>query len=153
MIRTRLTRRFNLTHSIVLAPMAKVGGGALAAAVSRAGGLGVIGGGYCEPDWISEQFDLAGGAEIGTEIGCGFITWRLAQETGLRKDTVAHAAWLEALVSGDVDIASTTAGQGNGMERDDFPRQTGGGNYRKHRGGGRGVVARGHGTFGGIDVH
>jgi len=43
MIKTRLTTRFNLTHPILLAPMAKIGGGALTSAVSRAGGLGLIG--------------------------------------------------------------------------------------------------------------
>ncbi len=98
MIQTRLTRRFNLTHPIVLAPMAKVGGGVLAAAVSRAGGLGLIGGGYCEPDWISEQFDLAGNAEI----GCGFITWRLAQEAGLLKTVLERKPRAVFLSFGDV---------------------------------------------------
>lgn len=43
---TRLTQRFGLTHPILSAPMAGAGGGALAAAVTRAGGLGLIGGGY-----------------------------------------------------------------------------------------------------------
>lgn len=98
MIKTRLTARFNLTHPIVLAPMAKAGGGALAAAVSRAGGLGLIGGGYCEPDWISEQFDLAGEAEI----GCGFITWRLAQEAGLLEAVLERKPRAIFLSFGDV---------------------------------------------------
>ena len=44
-LKTRLTERLGLTHPIVSAPMAHVAGGALAAAVSRAGGLGMIGGG------------------------------------------------------------------------------------------------------------
>ena len=98
MIQTRLTARFNLTHPIVLAPMAKVGGGVLAAAVSRAGGLGLIGGGYCEPDWIMEQFDLADGAEI----GCGFITWRLAQEAGLLEAVLERKPRAIFLSFGDV---------------------------------------------------
>ncbi len=46
LIRTRLTARYGLRSPILNAPMALVAGGALAAAVSRAGGLGLIGGGY-----------------------------------------------------------------------------------------------------------
>jgi nitronate monooxygenase len=38
MISTRLTERFGIRHPIVCAPMAWVTGGALAAAVSHAGG-------------------------------------------------------------------------------------------------------------------
>ncbi|HKL04337.1 MAG TPA: nitronate monooxygenase [Roseovarius sp.] len=71
---TRLTDRFGLTAPIVSAPMAMAAGGRLAAAVGGAGGLGFIGGGYCDPDWIAEQFVEAGN----TSVGCGFITWALA---------------------------------------------------------------------------
>src|SRR3954447_16590574 len=72
---TRLTERLGLEHPIVLAPMAFAAGGRLAGAVSQGGGLGLIGGGYGDPDWIDEQFDVAGDAAV----GCGFITWALAQ--------------------------------------------------------------------------
>ena len=72
---TRLTERFGLAHPVVLAPMAFAAGGRLAGAVSRGGGLGLIGGGYGDPEWIDEQFDLAGDATV----GCGLITWALAQ--------------------------------------------------------------------------
>ncbi|HXK53640.1 MAG TPA: nitronate monooxygenase [Hyphomicrobiales bacterium] len=74
-LKTRLTERLGLTHPIVSAPMAHVAGGALAAAVSRAGGLGMIGGGYGEDIWLEHQFELAGKARV----GCGFITWSLAR--------------------------------------------------------------------------
>ncbi len=43
---TRLNQALNLRLPVVSAPMAFAGGGTLAAAVSRAGGLGLIGGGY-----------------------------------------------------------------------------------------------------------
>ena len=56
----RFTRTLNVRHPIVSAPMAFAGGGALAAAVSRAGGLGLIGGGYGDPAWIEAQFEAAG---------------------------------------------------------------------------------------------
>ncbi|MBV9368383.1 MAG: nitronate monooxygenase, partial [Frankiales bacterium] len=43
MIRTWLTNTFGLDVPVVSAPMAGVSGGALAAAVSAAGGLGLVG--------------------------------------------------------------------------------------------------------------
>ena len=44
-LRTRLTRMLGIEHPILLAPMGGVSGGRLAAAVSEAGGPGIIGGG------------------------------------------------------------------------------------------------------------
>lgn len=73
--RTALTERLGLRHPILLAPMGAVAGGALAAAVTRAGGLGLIGPGYLDETWIGEQFDAAGN----TRVGIGFITWDLAK--------------------------------------------------------------------------
>jgi nitronate monooxygenase len=64
---------------VVNAPMAGIAGGALAAAVTRAGGLGFIGGGYGDADWIDAQLDHAGGADVGV----GFITWALDARAGL----------------------------------------------------------------------
>jgi nitronate monooxygenase len=42
-IRTPFTELFHVDHPLVLAPMGSVSGGALAAAVSEAGGLGLLG--------------------------------------------------------------------------------------------------------------
>lgn len=64
---------------IVLAPMGFVSGGALAAAVSQAGGFGLIGGGYGDGDWIRREFQQAAGAAVGV----GFITWSLAKQPQL----------------------------------------------------------------------
>ncbi|SHL83367.1 Nitronate monooxygenase [Roseovarius marisflavi] len=74
-IRTPLCDLFRIEHPVLLAPMALVSGGALAAAVSRAGGLGLIGGGYGDADWLTREFDAAGD----TRIGVGFITWSLVR--------------------------------------------------------------------------
>lgn len=74
-LRNRLTDHFGIDHPIVLAPMAQASGGRLAAAVTRAGGLGLLGGGYGDPDWVQREFDAAGDARV----GCGFITWSLAR--------------------------------------------------------------------------
>jgi nitronate monooxygenase len=74
-IATRLTRALNIRHPIMLAPMDLVADARLALAVSRAGGFGLIGGGYGEEAWLTRQLD-----GIGEErIGVGFITWSLAK--------------------------------------------------------------------------
>jgi len=86
MIETRLTNRFGIAHPVLCAPMAMATGGRLAAAVSRAGGLGLIGGGYCDGDWIAREFQEAGN----TAVGCGFITWKLAETPGLLDDVLAR---------------------------------------------------------------
>ena len=85
-IRTRLTERFDLRHPVIGAPMAFAGGGALAAAVSRAGGLGLIGGGYCDADWIEAQCAAA----ADQPVGIGFITWALAQNPALLRVALAR---------------------------------------------------------------
>ena len=64
---------------LVLAPMGFVSGGALAAAVSHAGGLGLIGAGYGDAEWIRREFEQAKGARVGV----GFITWSLAKQPAL----------------------------------------------------------------------
>lgn len=78
-LKTRLTQMMGLDCPVVSAPMAFAGGGALAAAVSDAGGLGLIGAGYGDKEWIDEQFALA----QGHAFGVGFITWALQQNPSL----------------------------------------------------------------------
>ncbi|PHH78903.1 hypothetical protein CDD82_2775 [Ophiocordyceps australis] len=53
-ITTPFTQLLGIQHPIVLAGMARASGGALAAAVSNAGGLGVIGGFQYTPDQLRE---------------------------------------------------------------------------------------------------
>lgn len=73
MLETRLTEKLKLRYPIVQAPMALAAGGRLASAVSAAGGLGLIGGGYGNIEWLTDQFDVAGDQAV----GCGLITWSL----------------------------------------------------------------------------
>lgn len=79
MLKTRLTERLKLRHPIISAPMAFAAGGRLAATVSAAGGLGLIGGGYGDADWITEEFRATGNQRV----GCGFITWSLRKQPAL----------------------------------------------------------------------
>jgi nitronate monooxygenase len=86
-IQTRLTERLGITHPILSAPMGFVAGGKLAAAVTAAGGLGLIGGGYGDAEWIEREFAAAGNAKV----GCGFITWSLRKQPHLLDLVLAHA--------------------------------------------------------------
>jgi nitronate monooxygenase len=94
---TRLTRKLNLRHPVVLAPMAFAAGGALAAAVTRAGGLGLIGGGYGDPTWLEQQFAAA----AGERVGVGFITWSLRKSPSLLTDVLKHRPAAVMLSFGD----------------------------------------------------
>ena len=94
---TRLTERFGIEHPILSAPMALAAGGALAAAVTRAGGLGLIGGGYGDGDWLRTQYEAAGN----TRTGCGFITWSLAKQPHLLGEVLAHRPAALMLSFGD----------------------------------------------------
>lgn len=101
MIRTRLTQRFGIEHPIVSAPMAYVCGGALAAAVSRAGGLGIVGGGYAgtvggEPDLDAE---LTRAKPL--KFGVGFITWALQRAPQMLTSALRHSPVCAFLSFGD----------------------------------------------------
>jgi nitronate monooxygenase len=75
-MRTWLTERFDLEVPVVAAPMAQVGGGPFAAAVSAAGGLGMVGAGSEQPpEWIREHGTIAAGS--GKPYGIGLMAWAL----------------------------------------------------------------------------
>lgn len=104
-LETRLTRLLGLDHPIVLAPMGGASGGALAGAVSAAGGLGLIGGGYGNAalgnggeDWIEAEFEAAGNQRV----GIGFITWSLAERAHLLDLALARKPAAVMLSFGDV---------------------------------------------------
>ncbi len=93
-IRTWLSERFDLAVPVVSAPMAGVAGGRLAAAVTRAGGLGTIGvGSASTPEWVAEQCAIA---SAGGAFGVGLMAWALEAQPG-QLDAVLEAR--PALVS------------------------------------------------------
>jgi nitronate monooxygenase len=96
-IRNLVTERLEIEHPILLAPMDLVAGGQLAAAVTHAGGLGLLGGGYGDPDWIESEWAQAGNARI----GCGFITWSLANRPEALTTALAHRPAAIMLSFGD----------------------------------------------------
>ncbi len=96
-LRTRLTERLGIRHPILLAPMGGTAGGALAAAVSAAGGLGLIGGGIGDPEWLEAQFAASGNQRV----GCGFITWGLAKRPATLDIALGHSPAAIMLSFGD----------------------------------------------------
>jgi nitronate monooxygenase len=95
---TWLTERFGLTVPVVGAPMAGVSGGELAAAVSAAGGLGMVGiGPGADADWVREQVRQA--AEPGRPYGAGLLAWSLPAQPAALDALLEDGARRPALVS------------------------------------------------------
>ena len=79
MIRTALTDLFGLEYPIVLAPMGGASGAELAAAVSNAGGLGVVGGAYGDPAFLARELDGMT-TKTSRKWGVGLITWKAGED-------------------------------------------------------------------------
>lgn len=100
-MKTRLTQQFGIRHPILCAPMAWIAGGRLVAAVSDAGGLGILGGGYAgalggEPD-LDEELALA----KGRKFGVGFITWALDGSPQALEQALKHCPYCVFLSFGE----------------------------------------------------
>lgn len=80
-LRTRLCDLLAIEHPILLAPMDLVSDARLTAAVTAAGGLGILGGGYGDGAWLQRELDAL--AATGRRFGVGFITWSLAKQPAL----------------------------------------------------------------------
>jgi nitronate monooxygenase len=86
-ISTRLTERLGITHPVISAPMDVIAGGKLAAAVTGAGGLGFLGGGYSDDGaWFEREYAAAGNQPV----GCGFITWALRKNPKVLDAVIAR---------------------------------------------------------------
>ncbi len=80
-ISTPLTLRLGIRHPILSAPMDVIAGAGLTAAVSAAGGFGILGGGYGERAWLEQETAKLAG--LAAPFGIGFITWSLARQPDL----------------------------------------------------------------------
>jgi nitronate monooxygenase len=97
MISTWLTETFGLRVPVVGAPMAGPGEGPLAAAVSAAGGLGMVGVNASRSGgWVLEQASVAGAG--GAPYGIGLMAWVLDRDESQLEAVVASAP-APALVS------------------------------------------------------
>lgn len=75
LLKTALTELLGIEHPILLAPMGSAAGGRLAAAVTQAGGLGLVGSGYANEASLRRELAEAGNIPV----GIGFILWALDQ--------------------------------------------------------------------------
>src|SRR5882724_335761 len=80
-IRTPLTALLGIKHPILLAPMDVIAGARLTAAVSAAGGFGILGAGYGDKTWLEQETAKLKG--VSAPFGIGFITWSLAKRPEL----------------------------------------------------------------------
>ncbi len=94
-----LMRELGLSRPIILAPMGNVSGGALATAVTGAGGLGLIGAGYGDFGWVCQQLDLLEAKRREGPWGIGFIGWCLTDN--LLKECLARRPDVVMLSFGD----------------------------------------------------
>ncbi|MGB3483295.1 MAG: nitronate monooxygenase [Mycobacterium sp.] len=97
---TRWSTSIGLTVPIVNAPMGGAAGGALAAAVSRAGGLGMIGLGSTGsvPGLETELRHLSG---LGRPFGIGLVDWVVARQPALLTAALDSRPTLLAVSFGD----------------------------------------------------
>lgn len=98
-MQTWLTHRFGIDVPLIQAPMAGVSDGQLAAAVSTAGALGMIGvGSAAPPQWVSEQAGEASAS--GRPYGIGLMAWALE----------ANPEQLDAVLQSDAALVSVSFG-------------------------------------------
>jgi nitronate monooxygenase len=99
-IKTSLTRWFDLTTPVIGAPMAGVSGGALARAVSEAGGLGMIGvSGSHSARFVTEQCAIPAADLL--PFGVGLMAWTLPERPDLLEATIAAQPGLVSVSFGD----------------------------------------------------
>lgn len=80
-ISTPLTARLGIQNPVLSAPMDVIAGARLTAAVSAAGGFGILGGGYGDRAWLEQETAKLDG--VADPFGIGFITWSLAKQPEL----------------------------------------------------------------------
>ena len=80
-ITTPLTSLLGCEHPILSAPMAVIAGARLVAAVSEAGGFGILGGGYGDKVWLEQETAKLKTCRV--PFGIGFITWSMAKQPEL----------------------------------------------------------------------
>ncbi|MER5887816.1 nitronate monooxygenase [Streptomyces sp. NPDC001941] len=101
MISTKLTELLGIDHPVVCAPMGGVSGGRLTSAVTRAGGLGLVGVSYGDPAFIDEHVGRA--AESGGVWGVGCVMFTFDERPGLWDKVLGYAPPVIALSFGNAD--------------------------------------------------
>ncbi|AGP31824.1 NAD(P)H-dependent flavin oxidoreductase [Corynebacterium terpenotabidum] len=105
---TRLTRLWGISLPLIGAPMAGRAGGRLAAAVSAAGGLGMIGvGAGTTPEWIAAEAETAGTAG---NFGIGLMVWALDAEAAASGESEGTSAVFDAALAANPTVLSLAFG-------------------------------------------
>jgi nitronate monooxygenase len=97
-LQTAFTALFHLEHPIALAPMGGSAGGALAAAVSNGGGLGLVGGGRGEDAWLQRELAIVR-ERTAKPWGVGFLSWSV--DVGTVEAALEHRPHAVMLSFGD----------------------------------------------------
>jgi nitronate monooxygenase len=95
---TAFTRLLGVELPIALAPMGGYAGGALAAAVSEAGGFGIVGGGREPASWLERELAIVA-ERTAKPWGVGFLSW--AADPGVVALALAHRPCAVMLAFGD----------------------------------------------------
>ncbi|MER2208087.1 MAG: nitronate monooxygenase, partial [Rhodococcus sp. (in: high G+C Gram-positive bacteria)] len=100
MVTTWLSREFGIDIPVLGAPMGGRAGGALAGAVSAAGGLGLLGAArYNTPEWIEAEAEVARTAA--GKFGVGLMTWSLPENELMLDAAIAVEPTMITLSFGD----------------------------------------------------
>ena len=100
MLHTYLTTSWHLRYPIISAPMAGIGRGRLARAVSEAGGLGMIGIGSTESvELIAREAAIARGTDQ-ERFGIGLMAWAIERRPELLDTAIEAAPFLIAISFG-----------------------------------------------------
>jgi nitronate monooxygenase len=86
-IDTKLTELLGSQHPILSAPMATIAGARLVEAVGKAGGFGILGGGYGDTGWLEQETAKLKNCKV--PFGIGFITWSMAKQPELLDTALA----------------------------------------------------------------
>jgi nitronate monooxygenase len=101
-VRTWLTERFDLSLPLVGAPMFGVGAGRLAAAISGAGGLGMVGvGGTSTAPWVADECLVAAAED--RPYGVGLMAWALDRDVAPFNATLHARPALVSIGFGDYE--------------------------------------------------
>ncbi|KAA3533966.1 2-nitropropane dioxygenase [Pseudomonas savastanoi pv. retacarpa] len=99
-INTALTSLLEIEHPLILAPMGGASGGRLAAAVSRAGGLGLVGASYGDPQWMARELEMM--HDVQQPWGVGLVMFTVARQFELLQLALEYRPAVVALSFGDV---------------------------------------------------
>ena len=103
MLSTYVTENWGLQYPIIGAPMAYAGRGRLAHAISKAGGLGLLGVGSKDSvEYLEHESAIARGDGTSTKFGIGLMAWALETRPELLDAAIAQKPFLLSISFGSI---------------------------------------------------